>query len=513
MQGGGLSWPAPSPLVRRADTTPERTALVDAGTGEEWGFRDLASRANRLGRFLRAQGLPKDGETRPRVGYLLDPGSAFVTTLYSLWDLGWVPVGLHTDLTPGGLGTQGQTAELDGVIYQHAYDSLVRELDCPTVPIESALDAEGPDVAAEDAEGPDIATEDRETREVATWERDETALVLFTSGTTGEPKGVRLTLGNLVASATVSAFRLGVDPADRWLCCLPVSHMGGLAPAVRTVLYGTTLVVQRHFDAEETGRVLDEYGVTEVSLVPTQLTRLLDAGWRPSDSLDTVLLGGAPASESLLERCERADIPVYTTYGMTETASQIATARPSQRRAYPGTVGNPLVGTEVTILADDTPVPPGEHGEIVVDGATLTPGYLDRDRTDDAFSEYGFHTGDVGYRDAGGRLWVTGRTDDMILTGGELVSPVEVADTLLTHEGVEDAAVVGLADDEWGEQVAALVVPAGDISPETVSEHCRDRLAAFKVPKTLLFAADLPRTGSGTVDRQAVRELLSDERT
>jgi O-succinylbenzoic acid--CoA ligase len=223
-------------------------------------------------------------------------------------------------------------------------------------------------------------------------------------------------------------------------------HMGGLAPAIRCALYGATVILQREFDAETTAIALDDRDATGVSLVPTALDRLLDAGWEPSPSLRFVLLGGAAASTDLLARCESRDVPVHATYGMTETASQIATATPAQAYDDPETVGQPLVNTTVRVLDDaGDRVPPGETGELVVDGPTVTPGYLGvaneaagRERFDDA----GFHTGDLGYRDDDGFVYVTGRLDEVIVTGGENVAPATVEAALESVDDVEAAAVV-----------------------------------------------------------------------
>jgi O-succinylbenzoic acid--CoA ligase len=340
--------------------------------------------------------------------------------------------------------------------------------------------------------------------------RDDTVLVLFTSGTTGDPKGVRLTLGNLLASATASAFRLGVAPDDRWLDCLPPYHMGGLAPIFRMALYGTTLVLQPSFGAETTARVIDEYDVTGVSLVPTQLTRMLDAGWSPSAALDTVLLGGAPASRELLQRALDRSVPVCPTYGLTETASQVATALPETASDHPASVGQPLVCTDVTILDDSEPVDGTETGELVVDGPTVTPGYLDDERTEQAFCAHGLRTGDVGWRDEAGRLYILGRRDELIQSGGELVAPAEVAEALEAHESVQDAAVVGVDDEEWGERVAALVVTDGTVAPDALDDYCRERLVGFKRPKEIVLTDAIPRTQSGTVDRGAVRKIIGE---
>ncbi|MFC6730841.1 AMP-binding protein, partial [Natronoarchaeum mannanilyticum] len=258
----------------------------------------------------------------------------------------------------------------------------------------------------------------------------------------------------LLASAVASAFRLGVAPDDRWLCCLPMYHMGGLAPVLRSTLYGTTVVLQSEFDAERTPTVARERGVTGVSLVPTMLQRILDRDAAPDlpDTLRFVLLGGAPAGADLIADCERRDVPVHPTFGMTETASQVATATPREAFEHEGTVGRPLFGTTVTVVDEDgDPLPAGETGELVVDGPTVTPGYYgDSAATEASFGAHGLHTGDVGYRDDGGRLWVLNRRDDRIVTGGENVDPGEVVGALREHPKIRDAAVVGLDDAEWG---------------------------------------------------------------
>jgi len=484
-------WPRYDVLTHRAQTTPERTAMIDAGSGERWSYRDLDDAVDTLAASLDELGV----SLGTRVGVLLSTRPASVRLLHAIWRLGGVAVSLNVQQTGAQLADQVQRADVDILVCSGETAATATELGVePTVSID-----EGDDVASL----PAVSAENLVpiSRDV-----DSLALLLFTSGTTGQPKGVRLTRENLLASAEAAAYRLGAAPGDRWLCCLPIYHMGGLAPVVRTALYGTTLVVQQEFDAEETAAVITEHGITGVSLVPTMVKRLLDADWAPPDHLDTVLLGGAPASASLLERALDSDVPVYPTYGTTETASQIATATPQQASECPGTVGQPLLNTTVRILDDGEPAEVGETGELVVSGPTVTPGYLDEDRTVAAFDDYGFHTGDLGFRDDDGRLWIVGRLDDRIVSGGENVDPETVAAAIRDHPDITEVTVVGLPDEEWGERVAALVV--GAVGAEAVREHCRDSLAAFEVPKTVVVTDALPRTPSGTVDREAVRELL-----
>lgn len=491
-------------LRTRAAATPDRAAVELAERDEIWTYRDLDQTVDELVASLGA--VDAGGETRLAVA--LPTGLSYVCTIHAAVRLGWELVPLNTRLSATELADRLDRLDPDVVLCGRETETLLVDAqDHQTTPT-----TDGPRrYTVDEPVDADTATLPTASESIDPDPHDpaDTALVLFTSGTTGEPKGVRLTVANLTASAVASAFRLGVTPSDRWLCCLPMYHMGGLAPVVRSTLYGTTLVVQSEFDAEATADVLDAAGITGVSLVPTQLTRLLDVGLEAPD-LRTVLLGGAPASEALLERADEAGIPAFPTYGMTETASQIATARPADHRNHPGTVGQPLFGTRVTVLGDDgDSLPAGERGEFVISGPTVTPGYLDAAQTEEATSQHGLHTGDIGYRDGDGRLWVLGRVDDTILTGGELVAPSTVAEVVREVPGVEDVAVVGIGDEEWGQRVAAAVVgPDGDGMTERVKQHCRDNLAGYKLPREIRVVDSLPRTQSGTIDREAVRELF-----
>ena len=508
--------PPVDPLAVRVRSTPDRTAVVDADAGDRWRYDELDDEVATLAGRLAALGLaPGD-----HLGLLAETSVDAVRVIHAAWRLGLLLVPLNVRLATSALEERAAQCDLDGVLCTE---------ETAEVAASCGAAAHCPVVAFDPGEGVPEAVEHLDAHEPeavgpAEWRDDDPALLLSTSGTTGDPKVVTLTMGNLRASATASAFRLGVLPTDRWLLCLPVYHMGGLAPVLRSAVYGTALVVQGTgggFDAAAVARATHAHDVTGLSLVPTQLTRILDAGDEGpdaplADSVRTVLLGGAPASRELLERCQREGVPVHPTYGLTETASQVATATPAQAYAHPGTVGQPLLGTEVTVVDDDlSPVPRGEPGELVVAGPTVTPGYYDDpDATARATCEFGLRTGDVGYADEEGRLWVTGRLDDRIVTGGENVQPERVARVLRDHIAVAEAAVVGLDDPEWGERVAALVVPrdggAVGASRDAVVDHARERLADFEVPKTLRFADGLPRTASGTVDREAVRRALED---
>ncbi|MBV8221410.1 MAG: AMP-binding protein [Solirubrobacterales bacterium] len=305
---------------------------------------------------------------------------------------------------------------------------------------------------------------------------DPDVAVMHTSGTTAAPKPVTLSYGNFLASALGSAVALGLEPNERWLCPMPLTHVGGLSIPIRSAIYATTAVVHGRFDTEAVLSELMDPGrrITLVSLVPTMLARLLDTGLERPPTLRWALLGGGPIAPALVARAEAAGVPVAPTYGMTEACSQIAT------------FGWPLPGVDYYTSSGELLV----RGPIVSAGATDERGWL--------------QTGDLAEFDERGRLVITGRKADTIVTGGENVAPAEVEAVLLEHPSVADAAVHPRAHPEWGEAVVATVVlrDGGVAAPAELRAHCAARLASFKVPKAIEFADVLPRTGSGKLLRR-----------
>nr|WP_233511923.1 o-succinylbenzoate--CoA ligase [Haloferax sp. Atlit-12N] len=488
-------------LSHRVAATPDREALIHAATGDSWTFRELDALVDETAGQLAALGV----EAGDHLGVVLDPGIDYVRLIHAATRLGAVLVPLSDRLTPDEVGRNVELADVTTLVCGESTESTAVEA-TTDVPVVSVDDPRWEGVINLSSIAPKRV-------EPAGWSLSETMLLLFTSGTTGTPKAVKLTMGNLLANAVAGAFRLGVSPDDRWLVTLSLHHMGGIGPILRGPLYGTTVVLREGFDAGGAADDIGKYDVTGVSLVPTMLKRMLDSRGTLSDSLRVVLLGGAPAPDELVERCRNYSVPVYPTYGMTETASQVATATPDEAFDDVGTVGRPLFFTDLWVVDEDgTAVEPGTPGEIVVAGPTVSPGYYrNPEATADAFTDAGLRTGDIGYRDGDGLLYVLNRKDDRIITGGENVDPGEVAAVLRDHPDVDDVVVLGVPDSEWGERVAALIVPADPESPpddEDLDAFCRERLAGFKCPRLVETADELPRTVSGTIDREAVCERL-----
>jgi o-succinylbenzoate---CoA ligase len=326
----------------------------------------------------------------------------------------------------------------------------------------------------------------------------EVAVVIATSGSTGEPKGVQLTASALQHSARASLERIGASPGDRWLCPLPVSHVAGLGVLVRSLIAGTTPVVRQRLGPGRADPA--RLGCTRVSLVPTQLRRLLAAGVDLT-GFGTILLGGAAAPAGLLAAARQAGARVITTYGMSETCGGCV---------YDGV---PLAGVAVRTGAGGVAGQAGGAGRIEISGPVLFAGYrLRPDLTAGVLADGWFATSDVGSLDGTGRLSVHGRADEMINTGGEKVAPGEVAAELEGCPGVREAVVIGEPDPEWGERVTAIVVPADPANPPelpALRAAVTRRMPRYAAPRAVVLVAEVPLLPSGKPDVAALRLLAA----
>jgi O-succinylbenzoic acid--CoA ligase len=390
---------------------------------------------------------------------------------------------------------------LRAVLVRHATPRLVELL-------AAALDGSGPALLPLDAglpagrlgellaafgpgtvEGPDGDTTVRSGQENGVAEG--TAVIIGTSGTTGTPKGVQLSAAALRHSARASLARVGARSGERWLCCLPATHVAGLQVLVRSLVGGTDPVLAERAEPQTVAAC----GCAHVSLVPTQLRRLLGSGRHddmptPLAGFSSVLLGGAAAPPGLLRDARAASVPVVTTYGMTETCGGCV---------YDGV---PLDGVRVEIRDD---------ARIWISGPVLFSGY--RLGADEAAVRDGwFRTGDLGVLGPDGRLTVRGRADEIINTGGHKVVPGEVAAALLSCPGVRDVAVVGEPDPEWGERVTAAVVPADPEDPppaKLLRLHVQERLPRYAAPSRVVIIDAVPVLPNGKHDLVLLRRELS----
>src|SRR6478752_1197207 len=415
-------------LSQRSQSCPDRAALV--ADGSEVTYAELEAEATWVARRLAAHGVRR-GST---AALTMHPRREQVVLLHALLKLGATVLPLSPQMTP----------------VEHAAIIAAEEADVDLV--------EPGELTQTEADLPLLGEHDM----------DDIACRVLTSGSSGTPHPVGLTYGNFLWSAVGSSFNIGVDPADRWLCCLPLSHISGLGILMRSVIYGTTAVVHDGFETDRVAAALADDGITVLSLVTTALVRLLEAGADLSGPR-AILIGGGPVPKEPLEEAIGRGATVVQTYGLTEACSQVTT----HLRIH--------------------------EGEILVQGPTVAPGCADADGW--------LHTGDLGRIDEEGFLYVEDRMDDMIVSGGENVVPAEVEQVLLRHPEVADAAVVGREDPEWQQAVTAIVVleDGSEVSPDELRRHCAESLADYKVPKRVELAAALPRTPSGKLMRRALR--------
>ncbi|MGB5102286.1 MAG: AMP-binding protein, partial [Steroidobacteraceae bacterium] len=433
---------------------------------------------------------------------LLPGGAEFAGWLHAVALTGRPVLPLNTRLTAAELARQlldARVATLLGAAGDARLDELARAV---------------PGLAASAVPDLDALPPARDVLPGEVHADDDTLAVLFTSGTTGRAKGACLPWRAFRASAEGSAERLGSVVGKRWLACMPLFHVGGLSILLRSALFGGPVRLHDRFDTGAVNDALDRGGVAGLSLVPTMLSRLLAAreGRGAPAGLEVLLLGGAATPPGLLQRALAAGYPVCTTYGLTESCSQAATAAPPPPGSLEAAPMRPLRGVEIRIVDRGRDLPAGAPGEIVLRGAVLMKGYLhDVESTARALRDGWLYTSDVGYLDDGGGLHVLDRRDDLVVTGGENVYPAEVEAALLDHPGVAEAGVAGVPDADLGARVVAWIVIASGASVDAaaLAGHCRTRLAGYKVPRQFHFVASLPRTAAGKLQRLRLSDVPS----
>ncbi len=474
----------PDWLGARARAFPRRLAV--ASSGDRLTFGDLDRHAARAARQLAGLGVAAGA----RVALVLGGSVQFAVLTHALARLGAVMVPVNTRLAAAEVAWCLRDARATHAICEEANAALASSAcaggGAQTLTVEELASLPEADAPLRDR----IALSDVQG-------------IIYTSATTGRPKGVMLTFGNHWWSAVGSALNLGLRADDCWLAPLPLYHVGGLAILWRSVIYGIPAIVHGIFDPGAVNREIDAGEVTIISVVSTMLQRMLDErGPRPFPaSLRAVLLGGGPAPPGLIESCLERGVPVAPTYGLTEAASQVATLPPEEVSRRPGSAGRPLFPVEVRI----------EIGEILVRGPTVMAGYAGRpEETACVLRDGWLRTGDMGYLDDDGYLFVSDRRDDLIVSGGENVYPAEVEGVLRDHPAVEDAGVFGLPDPEWGQVVAAAITVrrGASLDEEGVRASCAARLARYKVPKRIWIVEDLPRSPSGKLVRRALRDAF-----
>jgi len=494
------------------------TAVVEAGTSRsyaEFGARVAAAAAS---------GARAGWSRGQRVAVLAPNTTAFLEAYFAVAGLGAMCVPLNTRLAPAELAWILEDAEAVGLVadtrlVELAHAALATARHAPEVVWS------GPDPAPHGERWEAWCTSSAEGWRPAEPGHDEPAHLYYTSGTTGGPKGVVLTHGNVLAHAEAAVLELGLTCDDVWGHFAPLFHLADAWAAFAITLVGGRHVCVPQFDVPTVLDAMERERVTITNLVPTMLNWLVNAegvAARDFTSLRRILSGGAPIAPQLVRRIMDTFRTEYVqTYGMTETSPYLTLSLLSdehralseaERFRLRAKTGRPFRAVELRVVDENgRPVPPDgtSVGEILARGPTVTPGYWRRpDATAEAFTADGFlRTGDLATLDAHGFLDIVDRKKDVIISGGEKIYSTEVEHRMAEHPAVLEVAVYGEPDDVWGERVRAAVVlrPGHAVAPETLAAFCRERLAGFKVPNAFDFLAELPRTGSGKIAKRALR--------
>ncbi|MBB2944322.1 fatty-acyl-CoA synthase [Actinoplanes lutulentus] len=491
MDNHGLgSWTA-----RRAAMSPGRTALIFEG--RRVSFTELHERVLRLASALRTAGV-RQGD---RVAYLGPNHPAFVETMFATWMLGGVFVPLNFRLT----GPE--------VAYQMRHSGAVALIQAQPASAAASIKV---DLSAYEVF---IATGSPEPIDVPV-SLDDTACILYTSGTTGHPKGAILTHGNIIWNCYNLLVGVDVASDEVTLVSAPLFHVAALNQCLLpTFLKGGTSVIMPGWDVDGCFDAIAEHRVTWMFGVSTMYAGLSQSPrWATADlsSVRSLMTGGASVPEALIRVYQARGLAFCQGYGMTETAPGATFLEARESREHVGSAGLPVFFADVRVSSDLADADPGSGsgsgpGEVLVRGPNVTPGYWnDPQATAAAFSDGGwFRSGDLAVVDAGGHFRIVDRTKDMYISGGENVYPAEVEAAIFEHPAVSEAAVIGVADEKWGEVGRAFVVPRQgfDLEPRDVPEFLSGRLAKYKIPVYVDVVGELPRTGSNKVKKAPLRDL------
>ena len=488
----------PELLRRRVAAAPDKVFLFSEADKRQFTYREFETAVVRAAGMLAAQGIGKGNV----VSLLLPNGVEYIVAYFACWWLGAIAGPVNGHLKAQEIEYVVLNSEAKLMLVNSEFLSKVEGSGVPLV----VFDDESEATRGFDGDRTDQITGEDE------------AIIIYTSGTTGKPKGCLLTHCNVIANARQISKWLGFTESDRLLTMMPLFHMNAVSVTTMSALYaGGSTVVSPKFSASRFWEIISDYQITSFGSVATMLSMLLStypdgvpAGLK-TDQLRFAMCGSAPVPAEILRRFEETfNCLVVEGYGLSESTCR-STFNPPDERRRPGSCGFPI-GNEMRVVdEEDHEVPDGELGEIVLRGENILKGYFKNEAaTAAAFRNGWFHTGDIGYRDGDGFYYIVDRKSDMIIRGGENIYPREIDEVLYQHPQIAAAAVIGIPDELYGEEVAAVVVlkPEAAISEREVIEFCKARLADYKCPKTVRFVEDIPKGPTGKLLKRELAQMF-----
>jgi long-chain acyl-CoA synthetase len=518
-------------LETRARQTPDKPFLFSEADGRIWTYAEFDKAVNRLANYLIEYNI-----TKGAVVSLLLPNSAeYIIAYFACFKIGALAGPVNSLLKAEEIAFALKNSEAKMLLCNSQFLSVIDEIsdDLPDLDVIIKFD----DAAR-------VTKDFREELEQIEIEKDDEAIIIYTSGTTGKPKGCLLTHANLIANARQIAEWLGFNENDRLLTVMPLFHMNAVSVTTMTALYaGGSTVVSPKFSASRFWQIISDYKITSFGSVATMLSMLLsnaECGMRNAElktkdqrpktkdqkiiphsalrtphSLRFAMCGSAPVPAEVLRKFEETfNCLVIEGYGLSESTCR-STFNPPNENRRPGSCGQPI-GNEMKVFDEsDREVPNGELGEIVLRGENIFKGYFkNEEATSKAFQNGWFHTGDIGFRDDDGFFYIADRKSDMIIRGGENIYPREIDELLFSHQAIQSAAVIGVPDDLYGEEVAAFVVlkDGTKTSEEDLINFCKTHLADYKCPKRIYFVEDIPKGPTGKLLKRELARIYKERK-
>jgi len=489
-QGVG-SWAA-----RRARMSPERVAVVH--DGREFTYREVAARVTRAAHLLAAHGIgPGD-----RVAYLGPNHPTLLEALLATGAVGGAFVPLNTRLAAPELAYILRDSGAAALIWSPRLSDVVSSLNVP-IPYQLSLDGYEAALSTMDPEPIDLPVEPAET-----------CMIMYTSGTTGRPKGVMLTHANVTWNTMNLLIDVDVTTTEVTLVSAPMFHVAALNQTVLpTFCKGGTAILMSAFDPDRTLELIERHGVTFLFGVPAMFQAIaLSPRWAQADlsSVRSAICGGAPVPEPLIATYRKRGVTLQQGYGLTESAPGATFLRAADSPAKAGSAGTASFFTDVRLAGPNgAPIPPHEPGEVQINGPNVMAGYwgLPTETADTLTTDGWLRTGDIAIADDEGYLYIRDRIKDLIISGGENIYPAEVEDVIYEHPAVAECAVIGVPDERWGEVGQAIVVlrSGTHLDPADLLAFLDGKIARYKIPKSVVFADGLPRTASGKVLKHLLR--------
>ena len=475
-------------LIRSADIkhNPTSTAVIYNNT--ELSYKNLAELVDKTAFFL----IQQDIKENNIVCLLFNNSLEFIVTTLALWEIGAIPVPLNNKLLEKELNDQIDFLNPKRIIKDKEFEDK---------------STKGKDLIIHFEELKPVKHKIKTTG----FSKGKTALILFTSGSSKKPKAVMLSFENLIQSALIGDKAIAHSAKDKWLASLPFYHIGGFSIIFRTIMFGASIIIPDSLSNDDIKKAILKHHPTLASLVSHQLKKFVDINFSPPKELRMVLLGGGFSDKELILKAIELKWNLAKVYGSTETSSFISVMDKEEVKRKPEASGKAILPNQVFIYSGYKETLSSKSGRIIIKSPAVMKGYYKTNSETNSKSKKDlFDTGDIGYLDEEGFLFVEAKRSDLIVTGGENINPVEVEKVILTHNDVKEVCVIGIKDKTWGQLVSAAIVlkKDGRLSANELKNFLKEKLASYKIPKKILFIDEIPKTEMGKVIREKVNKLF-----